>query len=103
MASHVVENKSTFYGYKKKAEMEANIAEWKHEVPELYYVFGPQGSWNLLEVMKKKHLYLKAVDAYSLAVLVRQIWKKEWDKKLLSKAMLFHGFELKLKLKVFQD
>jgi serine/threonine protein kinase len=41
MASCVVENKSLFYGYQMKAEMEANIAERKHVELELFYVFGP--------------------------------------------------------------
>jgi hypothetical protein len=41
MASHVVENKLSFYGYQTKAEMEANITEWKHVALELFYVFGP--------------------------------------------------------------
>jgi hypothetical protein len=47
--------------------------------------------------MKKKHLYSKASDAYSVGMLVRQICKEEWDIKLLPNAMLFHGLELKLK------
>jgi hypothetical protein len=47
--------------------------------------------------MKKKHLYLKAADAYSIAMLAKQIWREEWDKDLLPDAMCFIGFELKLK------
>jgi hypothetical protein len=58
MANYVEENKSSFYGYQTKAEMEANIAKRKHVALELFYDFGPQGSQNSLEVMKKKHLYL---------------------------------------------
>jgi hypothetical protein len=77
--------------------MEANIVEWKHVALELFYVFGPKDSRNLLEVMKKKHLYSKAADAYSVGVLASQIWKKEWDRDLLPDEMIFHGFELKLK------
>jgi hypothetical protein len=50
-----------------------------------------------LEVMKKKHLYLKAADAYSVGVLASQIWEEEWNRDLLSDKMIFHGFELKLK------
>jgi hypothetical protein len=77
--------------------MVANIAQWKHVAPELFYVFGPEGSRNLLEVMQKKHLYSKAVDAYSVGVLASLIWKEEWDKSLLKDATIFHGFELKLR------
>jgi hypothetical protein len=51
----------------------------------------------LLKVMKKKHLYLKAVDAYSISILASQIWKKEWNRELLPDAMVFYGFDLKLK------
>jgi serine/threonine protein kinase len=79
MANRVKEKKSSFYGYETKAEMEANIAERKHVVPELFYVFGPKDSQNSLEVMKKKHLYSKAIDVYSIGMLVSQIWKEEWD------------------------
>jgi hypothetical protein len=64
---------------------------------ELFYVFGPEGSRNSLEVMQKKHLYTKAADAYSVGVLASLIWKEEWDRTLLPDAMVFHGFELKLR------
>jgi serine/threonine protein kinase len=97
MASCVKEKKSSLYGYQTKPEMEANVAQRKHVAPELFYVFGPKGSRNSLEVMKKKHLYLKAVDAYSIGVLVCLIWKEEWDKTLIKDAMVFHVFELKLR------
>jgi serine/threonine protein kinase len=42
MASRVKEKKSSFYGYQMKAEMEANIAQRKQVVPELFYVFKPR-------------------------------------------------------------
>jgi serine/threonine protein kinase len=77
MANIVEEEKSSLYTYQTKAEIEAYIAEWKHVAPELFYVFGPKDSWNSLEVMQKKHLYLKAADAYSIGVLVSQIWREE--------------------------
>jgi hypothetical protein len=41
MASRVVKNKSLFYGYQTKAEMEANIVERKYMALELFYVFRP--------------------------------------------------------------
>jgi hypothetical protein len=47
--------------------------------------------------MKTKHLYSKAVDAYSFGVLASQIWREEWERDLLPGKMIFHGFELKLK------
>ena len=97
MANNVEEEKSSLYGYQTKAEMEINTAERKHVVLELFYVFRPKGSWNSLEVMQKKHLYLKGADAYSVGVLVSQIWIEEWNKELLPNEMTFHGFELKLK------
>jgi hypothetical protein len=65
--------------------------------PELFYVFGPKGSRNSLEVLQKKHLYSKATDAYSVGVLASLIWKEEWDRTLLPDTMVFYGFELKLK------
>jgi hypothetical protein len=47
--------------------------------------------------MKKKHLYSKAADAYSVGVLASLIWKNEWNRTLLPDATIFHGFELKLR------
>jgi hypothetical protein len=81
MASRVKENKASLYGYQKKEEMVANIAQRKHVAPELFYVFGPEGSRTLLEVMQKKHLYTKATDAYSVGVLASLIWKEEWTER----------------------
>jgi serine/threonine protein kinase len=97
MTSHVKEKKASLYGYEKKEEMVANIAQRKHVAPELFYVSEPEGSRNLLEVMQKKHLYTKAADAYSVGVLASLIWKEEWDRTLLPDATVFHGFELKLR------
>jgi hypothetical protein len=64
---------------------------------ELFYILEPQDSRNSLEAMKKKHLYLKAADAYSVGVLAKQIWKEEWNRDLLPDAMQFTAFDLKLK------
>jgi hypothetical protein len=97
MASCVKEKKASFYGSQKTEEMVANIAQQKHVAPELFYFFGPEDSWNSLEIVKKKHLYLKAADAYSIGVLASQIWKEEWDRSLLKDTTIFHGFELKLR------
>jgi serine/threonine protein kinase len=97
MASRVKEKKASLYGYQKKEEMVANIAQRKHVAPELFYVFGLEGSRNSLEVMQKKHLYTKAADAYSISVLASLIWKEEWDRTLLPNTTVFHGFELKLR------
>jgi hypothetical protein len=97
MASHVKEKKTSLYGYQKKKEMVANIAQRKHMAPKLFYVFGFEGSWNSLEVMQKKHLYSKATDAYSVSVLASLIWKEKWDRTLLPDTTVFHGFELKLR------
>jgi hypothetical protein len=47
--------------------------------------------------MKKKYFFFKAMDAYSIGMLVRQIWKEEWNKELLFNPMRFIGFDLKLK------
>ena len=45
----------------------------------------------------KKHLYSKVVDAYLVGVLTSLIWKEEGNRSLLPEAMVFHGFELKLR------
>jgi hypothetical protein len=97
MASRLKEKKASLYGYQKKEEMVANIAQRKHVAPKLFYVFGPEGSRNSLEVIQKKHLYSKATDAYSVGMLASLIWKEEWNKTLLPVATVFHGFELKLR------
>jgi hypothetical protein len=96
MASRVKENVASLYGYQKKEEMEANIAQRKHVAPELFYLFGAKDSLNSLEIMKKKHLYTKATDAYSVGVLATKIWNKECDKTLLPNSTIRDGFGLKL-------
>jgi hypothetical protein len=96
LANRVVENTPSLYGYAAKVEMEANIAESKHVVPKLFYVFGPQDLQNLLESMKKKHLYPKVADAYSISVLARQIWKEIWNREVFPNTMRFIAFDLKL-------
>jgi hypothetical protein len=73
IASCGAKKKSSLYGYATKAEMEANIVEWKYMATKLFYTFEPQGSQNLLDLMQKKELYLKAVNAYSIGVMARQI------------------------------
>jgi hypothetical protein len=97
MASRIKEKKASLYGYQKKEEMVANIAQQKHVAHELFYVFGPEDSRNSLEVMQKKHLYSKATDAYSVGVLASLVWKEDWDRTLLPDATVFYGFELKLR------
>ena len=47
--------------------------------------------------MQKKHLYTKAMDAYSVGELANHIWNEEWDKTLLPNFTIFGGFEMKLK------
>src|SRR5579875_775195 len=76
--------------------MEANIAQRKHVALELFYVFGAKDSPNSLDVMKEKHKYTKATDAYSIGVLATKIWSKESDKTLLPDSTIRTGFELKL-------
>jgi hypothetical protein len=53
--------------------------------------------------MKKKHLYLKAVDAYSIGVLARQVWKEEWNREVLSDLVRFAVFNLKLNSLTLRD
>ena len=96
MASCVKEMQPSLYGYQKKEEMEANIAQRKHVAPELFYLFGAPDSPNSLEIMKKKHSYTKATDAYSVGVLATKIWNKECDKTLLPDSTIRGGFDLKL-------
>jgi serine/threonine protein kinase len=103
LANHIVENAQSLYDYATKAEIEANIAKRKHVAPKLFYVFGPHDSRNSLESMWKKHLYSKAVDAYSIGALAREIWKEEGDKKVLSDAMRFTAFDLKLNNLINKD
>jgi serine/threonine protein kinase len=66
MANRFEEEKSSFYGYQTKAEMEANIAERKHVAPELFYVFGPKGLQKLLEVINFGCLDTVQTDLFKL-------------------------------------
>ena len=53
--------------------------------------------------MKKKHLYLKATDAYSIFVMVRLNWKVKWDREVLLDSICFAAFDLKLNNLINKD
>jgi serine/threonine protein kinase len=44
MASHVIEEKTSVYGYPIKDEIERNKKEWFWVAPELFYIYGPSHS-----------------------------------------------------------
>jgi hypothetical protein len=103
LARHVVKNASSLHGYLAKVVMEANKVEQKHMAPKLFYVFRPQDSIDSLVSNQKKHLYSKAIDANSIGMLVRQIWKEEWDREVYLEAAYFTTFDLKFKSPRPQD
>jgi len=47
--------------------------------PELFFLYGDEGSENLLQVMQQKQLYSMAVDAYVMGWIEEKIWKEKWD------------------------
>ena len=97
MASHIVEKKFIILWLSNKSWDGGKYHRTETRGTWVVLCFWALGSRNLSKVMKKKHLYLKAADAYSISILASQIWKKEWDRELLPDAMVFYGFELKLK------
>jgi len=80
-----VENEPSRYGYQTVAELKKEKKWQKFAAPELFYVFGEEGSKSSLQVMQKKHLYSMAADAYATRWIAAQIWKEEWDTKYFSK------------------
>jgi hypothetical protein len=50
--------------------------------PELFYVYGPPNSDTSIELVQRKHLYMKESDAYSVGKLALCIWNDKWEKTL---------------------
>src|SRR5450759_2678162 len=82
MASRLIEEEASVYGYPSKAEMEKNKKERYWVAPELFYVYGASNSETAIERVRWKHLYTQQSDAYSVGKLALEIWHDEWDKQL---------------------
>ena len=46
---------------------------------ELFYVYSPPNSKTSIELVQRKHLYIKKLDTYSVGKLALHIWNEEWD------------------------
>ena len=81
LSSRVVENEPSMYGYKTMEDL-LKQKEWqKFAAPELFYVFGEEGSTTSIKAMQQKHLYSMVADAYAIGWIAAQIWKEELDLK----------------------
>ena len=83
-------------------ELEKVRALQKFVAPELFFTFGAEGSRNLYEVEKKKHLYSKIADVYTVEWIAKKIWKEDWDKKYFAPSKMEQFINLMLKLDSLQ-
>lgn len=99
LSGRVVEKEPSRYGYQTMKELDEVKAARKFAAPELFYIFGPPGSTNSLEVCQKKHLYTMEADAYAAGWIAERIWNEEWDSSYFTKVNpeQFQNLELKLK------
>ncbi len=97
LASRVVEKATSLYGYQTVAELERNRRGRFHVAPELFYVFGPPGTENALDVERSKHMHTKASDAYAVGKLASRIWNEEQDNELLPSSEHHAALAVKLR------
>ena len=79
MASYVIEDKTSVYGYSTKVEIERNKNERYWVALDLFYVYGPPNFKTSIERIHMNNLYTKELDAYSVGKLKLHIWNDKWD------------------------
>ena len=84
LSSRVVEKEPWRYGYRKQEDLEKERSWRKFAAPELFFLFGDEGSTNSLQLMQQKHLYSMAADAYATGYIAAKIWNEEWNPKCFS-------------------
>jgi tRNA A-37 threonylcarbamoyl transferase component Bud32 len=66
LSSRVVEKEPSRYGFPSMEILEKEKKKRRFVAPELFYVYGEQGSTNSIEAMQKTHLYSMAADAHAV-------------------------------------
>ena len=102
LSSRVLENEPSKYGYTTMEELKKVRALRKFAAPELFFIYGVEGSRNSYEDEKKKHLYSMAADAYAVGWIAKKIWDEDWDKKYFAPSKTEQFMNLMVKLDSLQ-
>jgi serine/threonine protein kinase len=106
LSGRVVEQAPSKYGFPNEEELVEQRAKRKWVAPELWFVFGPRGSDNAIDIMESRHLLSKAADAFSTGWLAECIWEEELNMKYFmphrQERAMNHQY-LKYKLQGLQD
>jgi serine/threonine protein kinase len=102
LASCIVEDVLSMYGFPITVGMEKNKRMRYWEAPKLFYINGPPNSETSLERVQRRHIYTLEVDAYSVGKVAKCIWEEEWDKDLFCNGPSMNIFYTKLK-PIIQD
>jgi hypothetical protein len=81
LSSRVVEKEPSRYGFPSMEILAKEKKKRRFAAPELFYVYGEQGSTNSIEAMQKTHLYSIAADAHAAGWIAAAIWKEDWNPK----------------------
>lgn len=104
MASRIVENKASFYGFQNEHDCQQMKDARRGVAPELFYVYGPPNDDERnLKRMKRLHPYTRESDAFSVGFLAKMIWKGEDSKELFKDTGDAMAFSVKLDALVRED
>ena len=104
MASRIVENKASFYGFQNESDCQRMRDAKRGVAPQLFFVYGPPNDEERnLERMKRTHPYTRESDAFSVGFLAKMIWKGEDCKELFKDTMCAIAFSVKLDAFVNED
>jgi serine/threonine protein kinase len=102
LSGRVVENEPSRYAYKTVEEIQKVKELRRFAAPELFFLYGEEGSANSLPVMQKRHIYSMAADAYAAGWIAARIWENEWDRTYFTKNNPEQYVNFKLKLESLQ-
>jgi serine/threonine protein kinase len=100
IASRIQEGAPSHFGYEKQEKLDAErMGRW-WAAPELFYLFGPEGSDTSLDVMKATYKYSVKSDSYSIGKLTQRMnieHMVEYDKDLFRNHESSRYFAMKLR------
>jgi hypothetical protein len=97
MASRIIENKASFYGFREQDDLQRCKAQKPGVAPELFFLYGNSDDEERnLERMKRMHPCTTQSDAFSVGYLAKKIWKDEECPELFRDVTSMIAFSTKL-------
>ena len=104
MASRIVENKASFYGYQNDRDCQQMRDAKRGVAPELFFVYGPRDDEERnLDRMKRMHPFTRESDAFLVGFLAKMIWKGEESQGLFRDTFSAIAFAVKLDALIDED